>query len=306
MEQGHRVALVTVAKTWGSAPRPAGSWLVVRSDGLIEGSVSGGCVEDDLIHRMTSGEMQTEWPFPLVYGVTRDQAERFGLPCGGTLELLVEPAPAQSILEELASRLGSRERVLRSIDIHSGQVALSGASREAALSWSGSRLETVHGPQWRLLIIGAGQTSTYLAAMAQALDYEVSVCDPRQEYNKTWNVPGTTLLTTMPDDTVLDLKLDARTAVVALTHDPKLDDMALLEALKSDAFYVGAVGSRVNTERRRKRLADHFDLSAVQVQRLRGPVGLAIGSHTPPEISIAILAEMIAIRNGSLDCLRSN
>lgn len=214
----------------------------MRGHGLIERTVSGGCVEDDLIHRMTSGEMHAQRPFPLVYGVTRDQAERFDLPCGRALGLLVEPDPEQSILEEHAARLCSRECERRCIDLPSGRVALAGASRHATPLWSGSRLETVHGPQWRLLIIGAGQTSTYVAAMARALDYEVSICNPRQVYSRTWNVPGTTLLTTMPDDTVLELKLDAKTAAVALTHDPKLDDMTLLESLKSEAFYVGAVG----------------------------------------------------------------
>jgi xanthine dehydrogenase accessory factor len=133
--------------------------------------------------------------------------------------------------------------------------------------------------------------------MAQALDYQVFVCDPRSEYSAAWSVAGTTLVKGMPDDAVLTLDLDAHSAVVALTHDPKLDDMALLEALKSPSFYVGALGSRLNNERRRARLLQHFDLAQAEIDRLHGPVGLPIGSHTPPEIAISILAEMTAVKN---------
>lgn len=165
------------------------------------------------------------------------------------------------------------------------------------LHWDGARLSTVHGPQWRLLIVGAGQISRYLAPMAQALDYDITVCDPREEYGPGWDVPGTRLANTMPDDTLLAMEPDARLAVVALTHDPKLDDMVLLEALRSTAFYVGAVGSHLNSARRRERLAEYFGFSARELARLHGPIGLPIGSHTPPEIAVAILAEMTAVRN---------
>lgn len=298
--EGHRIALVTVVRTWGSAPRPPGSWLVLRGDGLVEGSVSGGCIEDDLIVRMADGRMNASMPFTLVYGVSRDEATRFGLPCGGTLELVVEPAPDLALLDELAQRLARRERVHRLVEVGVTKVSLAPAQRSDELRWDGTRLSSVHGPQWRLLIIGAGQISRYLGPMALALDYEVIVCDPREEYHLHWNTPGTRMLTTMPDDTVLALKIDARCAVVALTHDPKLDDLALLEALKSPAFYVGAVGSHVNNERRRERLVAHFDLTVDEVDRLHGPVGLAIGSHTPPEIAVAILAEMIAVRHNAI------
>lgn len=297
-EAGHCFALVTVVRTWGSAPRPPGAWLALRDDGLVEGSVSGGCIEDDLIARMRAGAIAGTAPSKLVYGVTRDEATRFGLPCGGTLELVVEPAPDIALLKELAARLTARQLAARHVDLLAGSVSVSNAWRDDALQWDGSRLTTVHGPQWRLLIIGAGQISRYLAQMAQALDYDIIVCDPREEYGPGWDVPGTCLATTMPDDTVLALELDPRSAVVALTHDPKLDDMALLEALKSPAFYVGALGSSVNSQRRRERLVQHFDLSQAEVERLHGPVGIPIGSKTPPEIAVSILAEMTAVRNG--------
>lgn len=296
--EGRRFAMVTVARTWGSAPRPPGAWLVVRDDGLVEGSVSGGCIEDDLVARIRQGRLGGTAPFKLVYGVTKDEATRFGLPCGGTLELVVEPAPHVAVLADLASRLAKRQLALRHVDLESGTVSLSIAQRSDALQWDGTHLRTVHGPQWRLLMIGAGQISRYLAQMAQALDYEIIVCDPRAEYGSGWDLPGSQLVTTMPDDTVLAMAPDARSAVVALTHDPKLDDMALLEALKSPAFYVGAVGSRLNNAARRERLAHHFDLSNADLSRLHGPVGLPIGSHTPPEIALAVLAEMTAVKNG--------
>jgi xanthine dehydrogenase accessory factor len=148
-----------------------------------------------------------------------------------------------------------------------------------------------------MLVIGASQLSKYLAQIAIGLDYQVTVCDPRDEYTQTWDVPGVTLVRTMPDDTVHAMQLDERCAVVALTHDPKLDDLALMEALKSRAFYVGALGSRANNAKRRERLRE-FDLTPAQIDRLHGPIGLYIGSRTPPEIAVSILAEITAIKNG--------
>ena len=295
---GHRFALVTVARTWGSAPRPPGAWMALRDDGQVQGSVSGGCIEDDLIARMAAGELRGTRPFIQRYGVTPDEARRFGLPCGGVLELVVEPAPDIASLNELAQRIAAGQLALRSIDLDAGAVAIRDGCRSDQLTWDGRFLTTLHGPAWRLLIIGAGQISRYLASMAQALDYQVLICDPRFEYSAGWDVPGATLLPGMPDNAVVDLALDPRSAVVALTHDPKLDDMALLEALKSPAFYVGALGSRANNAKRRARLLQHFDLSETEVARLHGPVGLPIGSRTPPEIAVSILAEITATKNG--------
>lgn len=296
--EGHRAALVTVAQTWGSAPRPAGAWMALRDDGRVQGSVSGGCIEDDMIARMLDGRIGGSQPFVLTYGVTREEANRFGLPCGGTLELVVEPAPDHALLTDLAARLEGGQLVRREIELASGKVRILDACRGEALQWDGQRLSTIHGPHWRLLIIGAGQISRYLAQMAQALDYAVTICDPREEYSVEWDVPGAPLVAGMPDDVVMAMAPDPHSAIVALTHDPKLDDMALLEALKSPAFYVGALGSRVNNAARKARLLEYFDLSEDEVGRLHGPVGLHIGSRTPPEIAVSILAEMTAVKNG--------
>jgi xanthine dehydrogenase accessory factor len=148
-----------------------------------------------------------------------------------------------------------------------------------------------------MLIIGAGQLSQFLAQIAVGLEYQVTVCDPREEYRGSWTLPGVDVVHAMPDDVVLEMKLDSRSAVIALTHDPKLDDLALMEALKTDAFYVGAIGSRVNNARRRERLRE-FDLTEAQIAKLHGPIGIYIGSKTPYEIAVSILAELTAVKNG--------
>jgi xanthine dehydrogenase accessory factor len=293
-KEGFGVKLVTVVETWGSAPRKAGAMLALRADGRLAGSVSGGCVEDDLVQRL--GQTGSVLPQLIVYGVSKEEAARFGLPCGGTLRLLQETVGDTAWISELIAQTSAHHIVARSVDLASGAVALSPASRDAQPQFDGATLRTIHGPRWRLLIIGAVQIASYLAHMAQMLDFDVTVCDPREEFSAAWDVKGSTLSTQMPDDLVLALEMDQHTAVVAVTHDPKLDDMALLEALKSDAFYVGALGSMVNQVKRRERLA-MFDLSPQQIERLHGPIGLHIGSRTPPEIAVSILAEIIAVRN---------
>jgi xanthine dehydrogenase accessory factor len=294
--EGHAVWLVTVIETWGSAPRPPGALLAVRDDGQVSGSVSGGCVEDDLIDRVRHGE-RVQRPSLIAYGVTKEEAARFGLPCGGNLRLVQEPLVETDWISEILDRTARHELVARVLDLDTGQVTTESARRGDAFSFDGHRMRALFGPRWRMLIIGAGQLSRALAPMALALDFEVICCDPREEYHAGWDMPGTTFSREMPDDLVIALQLDPHSAVVALTHDPKLDDMALLEALKSPAFYIGALGSRGNTAKRKERLA-LFDLSSAEIDRLHGPIGLDIGSRTPAEIAVSILAEVIAVRNG--------
>ncbi len=298
LEEGHRVVLATIVETWGSSPRPAGAMLAIRGDGLVAGSVSGGCVEDDLIHRIRNKSLAIGKPEIASYGISKDEATRYGLPCGGKLELVLEPVGDSGRLSELLERVERHELTARTLDLQSGAVALRPANRnDDTLQFDRLRLTTVHGPRWRILIIGAGQLSQYLAQMAQALDYSITVCDPRAEYADTWNVEGAMLDRGMPDDVALTMNLDSHSAVVAVTHDPKLDDLALMEALKSPAFYVGALGSRLNSQKRHERLMT-FDLTAGELSRLHGPIGLNIGSKTPPEIAVSILAEMTAVRHG--------
>lgn len=295
---GHRFALVTVARTWGSSPRPAGAWMLLRHDGRVAGSVSGGCIEDDLIGRMQDGSLRGPKPFSLVFGVTSEDARRHGLPCGGTLEVVVEPDVDLASLAPIERCLRDRSSCVREVNLASGMATVSSGASADEVTWDGSILRTPHGPAWRMLIIGSNQLGRSLAGMAVALDYQVTVCDPRPEYAEVWDQAAIPLVRTMPDDTVVAMKPDARTVIVAVTHDPKLDDMALLEALRSDAFYVGALGSRRNNEQRRARLAQYFDFSADELSRLHGPVGLPLGSRTPAEIAIAIVAELIALRRG--------
>jgi xanthine dehydrogenase accessory factor len=294
---GHRAELVTVIKTWGSSPRPIGATLAICDDGCVVGSVSGGCIEDDLIARVREHGITRSVPEIVSYGITADEAHRFGLPCGGTIELAIEPLGPHSRIAELLDMLEQRQLAERRLDLDTGAVALVPVSAGSVLELRGRELVTQHGPRWRLLIIGAGQLSRFLAQIASAMDYHVTVCDPREEYRAGWQVDGVQLVHAMPDDLVLEMKLDHRSAVVALTHDPKLDDLALMEALKSDAFYVGAIGSRVNNAKRRERLLQ-FDVSEQQLAKLHGPIGLYIGSKTPAEIAISILAEMTAVKNG--------
>jgi xanthine dehydrogenase accessory factor len=295
IENGHRVALATVVETWGSAPRPVGAWLAIREDGQLAGSVSGGCVEDDLIERVRSDVLTSALPQIVLYGVSKEEAARFGLPCGGTLRLVVEPRPEIATLRELRDRVAAKQVCARMLDMQTGIARLVEASRGDSHSFDGRIMRAIYGPRWRLVVVGAGQLSQYVATMAIGADYEVTVVDPREEFAAGFEVPGVRFERGMPDDVILELGIDCHTAIVALSHDPKLDDMALLEALKSPAFYVGALGSRVNTAKRKERLG-MFDLTQEQIGRLKGPIGLFIGAKTPPEIAVSILAEITATK----------
>ena len=297
LKEGHPVAIATVVQTWGSAPRPIGSWLAIRQDGQVAGSVSGGCVEDDLIRRVQTEILTRDTPEFVVYGVSQQEAARFGLPCGGTLRLLVEPKPELAVLETLLESISSHRVSRRSVSIASGKSTLQDGDRHDEFTCSDTEMCTTYGPRWRMVIIGAGQLSLYTADFALASDFEVIVIDPREEYAEGLNRDDVTFIQGMPDDALLEIGVDPHTAVVALTHDPKLDDMALMEALKSPAFYVGALGSRKNTQKRKERLLE-FDVSEEQAERLHGPVGLYIGALTPPEIAVSILAEVIAVKYG--------
>ena len=295
LEAGRRVHLCSVVQTWGSAPRLPGALLALRDDGHLVGSVSGGCIEDDLADKARNGSLPAR-PQLLDYGVSRDEAQRFGIPCGGLLRILVEPLQAAEQLSPLLDAMRSGRLLRRSLHLTSGEVRLADALPGSQPVLEGDWFHSSFGPQWRLLIIGANQLGAVLARMAQALDFAVTICDPREEMRAEWRVEGAAWADGMPDDVVQAFVPDAHTAIVAVTHDPKLDDMALLEALKCDAFYVGALGSRKNQEKRRERLR-LFDLGDVELARLHGPVGLAIGSRTPAEIAVAILAEIIQERS---------
>lgn len=302
-QDGKRAVLATVVRTWGSSPRPVGSIMALREDGAVVGSVSGGCIEDDLIARYTQPDgadaLPHEGPPQFVkYGETADEAFRFGLPCGGTLEVLLEFNPDAHRLGQLVATLDAGDLVHRHLRLSDGAVSLQTTGDPAELSLDDDELINTFGPGYRMLIIGAVQMSEYLAVMAQFSGFSVTVCDPREEYRQGWNMPGVNVVSTMPDDTVAAFRPDARSCIITLTHDPKLDDMALLQALETPAFYIGALGSRRNNNARRQRMIEHFDQTEESLARLRGPVGIFIGSKTPPEIAVSVMAEVLAVKNG--------
>jgi xanthine dehydrogenase accessory factor len=231
------------------------------------------------------------------YGVSKDEAVRFGLPCGGTLQLLVEPRPELAILEAIMSGIKKRSIVLREVNVLTGQSTLSIGNRSTQFQFSNEKMQTIYGPRWRMFIIGAGQLSLCLASFALTSDFDITIIDPREEYAEGIGSEGIQFIQGMPDDVMQELGVDSHTAIVALTHDPKIDDLALIDALQSEAFYVGALGSHTNTQKRKERLRE-FNLSTEQLERLHGPVGLAIGALTPPEIAVSIMAEVIAVKYG--------
>jgi len=300
---GRHALLATVVRTWGSSPRPVGSIMALADDGAVVGSVSGGCIEDDLIARYSRAHGTPAQPLAsgppafVKYGITADEAHRFGLPCGGTLELLLEYDPDAQALAELVTELEAGRLVRRTVRLADGAVQLAPADAPTELMLGDEALANTFGPEYRMLLIGAGQLAEYLATMAAFSGFAVTLCDPRAEYRSGWSLPGVAMSTEMPDDAVKAFRPDRRSCVVALTHDPKLDDLALLEALESEAFYVGAIGSRRNAQARRERMIEHFEQTEASLARLRGPIGIYIGSKTPPEIAVSVMAEILAVKN---------
>jgi len=237
-------------------------------------------------------------PQVVQYGVSADEAQRFGLPCGGTLELILEFEPALASLEQLLPLLDSGNLVRRELDLDNGQVHLTTTGAPEQFGFDGRHMLNTLGPGYRMLLIGAGVLAEYLATMALFNGFKVAVCDPRPEYMDGWNVSGVEKIVGMPDDVVRAFAPDLRSCIIGLSHDPKLDDLALLEALHSPAFYIGVIGSRRNNQSRRERLIEHFGVSEASLQRLHGPIGIYIGSKTPAEIAVSAMAEILATKNG--------
>ena len=301
-------ALFTVVRTWGSSPRPVGALMALNCHRMVIGSVSGGCVEDDLLERYASGDVSQAAGLTLredahgasfvLYGVSSDEARRFGLPCGGTLELLAEVNPPLQALERLVESIEAGCLIRRTVHVPDGRVGLVATGQTEPFHVNRAVISQTLGPGYRMLLIGAGQTSEYLATIALFSGFGVTVCDPREEYRGSWTVTGASLVHDMPDDAVSAFRPDANSAIIALSHDPKLDDLALIDALGTDAMYVGAIGSRRNDAARRMRLAEHFAVPPIALERLRGPIGMYIGSRTPAEIAVSVMAEVLAVKNG--------
>jgi xanthine dehydrogenase accessory factor len=273
--------------------------LVMRDDGVHAGSVSGGCIEEDLVIRYKHSELTERFPNLINYGVNRQDALRFGLPCGGRLELVVEQLESAEPLKTLLSRITSGQLIARRVCMNTGEVSLHSASEVNDFRYTKDEMIKVFGPSWHILLIGAGHLSRYVAGIALMLDYNVTVCDPREEYRAGWDLEGVNFTHIMPDDAVKQIINQHRTILITLAHDPKLDDMALMEALTDDIFYVGALGSKRSNDQRRERLRQ-LGVTEQQLAGLHAPVGLPIGSHTPPEIAVSIMAEITAVRNNAL------
>ena len=259
---------------------------------MLVGSVSGGCVEKQLSESFKGQPVSRAH----VHSIDDQQAKRYGLACGGELELVFETITQTSQLKQILNHLANRERICRVVDIGNAEATLRAATRRDTFSWHAGRLQQVFGPSWRLLIVGAGQLSRFTAQFARTLDFEVIVVDPRESFRLAWDVDGLQVLGSSPDEAVLTYTTDSQSAVLALSHDPNIDDLALLEALPSDAFFVGALGSTRNYQKRCERLAG-LDVPASAIARLRGPVGLPIGSRTSAEIAISIMAELVQARH---------
>ncbi|WP_045858809.1 XdhC family protein [Teredinibacter purpureus] len=287
------IFLITVLSTWGSSPRPPGSMMVWSEKSGVIGSVSGGCVEDDLIKRLLAREFDGSLPCEIPYGGEADAQGEIRLPCGGILKVLIENVLPCDLSEWKAIRdyVAERQGVSRCICRASGAWRFV-VSQSHSLKSSDTHLQVYMGPTRKLLIIGANQTSFYLANYASSLDFDVTICDPSDSLSDLWQTEAFEFVGIYPDGLIDDRFSDSNSAIVAVSHDPRLDDMALLEALPSDAFYVGVMGSQKTTVARLKRLRE-LDVTSAQIERLHAPIGLDIGSKTPAEIAISIAAQLV-------------
>lgn len=289
--------LCTIVKTIGSSPRPVGSLLAVLPGGAQVGSLSGGCVEEDLVEKLRRGEFSSATPSQVEYGVTAEENERLGLPCGGRLQIVIQRLDTgdNDWLQAVADALLERRCVERVVSLEDGATRINPTAQFMPLQVTAATLTQSFGPRMRLLLVGAGQLAHSLGELALAMDYEVIVTDPRAEVLAQWQLPAVELVQGMPDDVVRERAADRHAIVITLTHDPRIDDMALMEALTTDAWYVGALGSQRTTAKRLPRLRQ-LGLTDAQLARLHAPVGLDIGSKTPIEIAISIMAELTQLR----------
>ncbi|MGR3616031.1 MAG: XdhC family protein [Paracoccaceae bacterium] len=305
-QAGGGAVLATVVETWGSAPRRVGSQLVVGGDGRIEGSVSGGCVEGAVITEALDAINDGQHRL-LEFGVSDDDAFAVGLACGGTMRVLVEPVGSAlpvDVLTDLVAARKKRQQVAYTVDVETGERALTTRGHEDRFLMDRSGFESdsrtfvaIHNPPLRLVVVGAVHITQALVPMARLAGYDPIIIDPRAAFAAQERFEGEVLLDDWPDEAVAGLGLDARTALVLLTHDPKLDDPALEAGLRAACFYIGALGSKRTHAKRVERMQG-AGFSQDQIARIHGPVGLDIGAAGPAEIAVSILAEMTAVLRG--------
>ncbi|MGR3368035.1 MAG: XdhC family protein [Sagittula sp.] len=300
---GKGAVLATVVETWGSAPRRVGSQLAISGEGLIEGSVSGGCVEGAVIvealEALEDGDARE-----LEFGVSDGDAFAVGLACGGTIRVLVEPVGKvmpEGLLTELCAARAAREPVAYVVDLETGrrEVVREGYETRFRMDRSGFEEDgrtfvAIHNPPLRLIVVGAVHIAQALVPMARIAGYDPIIIDPRETFGSEARFPGERILNDWPDEAVEALGLDGRTALVLLTHDPKLDDPALEKALASKCFYIGALGSTRTHGKRITRL-EAQGFSEEQIARIHGPIGLDIGAAGPAEIAVSVIAEMTRV-----------
>ena len=307
LNQGAKPWLVTVVATIGSSPRPVGSLVAFRADGSQVGSVSGGCVEEDLIARLLAREFSGPQVYLTDYGVSAEDNEKWGLPCGGRLELAIQQLDTKDLgwVRDAHHAMSTRQTLLRSVSLQSGETWISPAEHFAPLEKNDDTLTHCFGPRHRLLLVGAGQLAAHLSTLALAMDYEVLLADSREWALDQWQGPDVEKILGLPDDVVREHAADEHCAVITLSHDPRVDDMALMEALDSACWYVGALGSVRTTEKRLQRLSQ-LGLSSGALARLHAPVGLSIGSKTTMEIAVSIMAQLTQLRRESQDLAHSS
>ncbi|MBP2513202.1 XdhC family protein [Sphingomonas sp. PvP018] len=286
--KGERMAIATVVSTWGSAPRPKGSHMLVHEDGRFEGSVSGGCVESDIL--ATAADVIAGAPFQVRnYGVADAAAWEVGLPCGGEIAVMVQPVSAEGFDPELFDRIADARDQGDALTVTTD---LATGHSDARPAETGEVFVNRYDPPRRLLIVGAVQIAQALAGLARELGIATVVIDPRARFLTDERFPGVTLDDRWPDEAIAALRPGPSTAVVTLSHDIKIDDPALIAALATDAAYVGALGSRKSHAARRERLAA-AGVSPENIERIDAPVGIDIGAIGPSEIALSVAAAMI-------------
>jgi len=273
-------------------------------DGELVGSISGGCIEEDFLEQLRDGSLKAQYdkeskPLTVKYGVTMEEQARLKLPCGGQLHVLLEFIDSNEqtceVFKRLAGDLENHTKVSRLVDLTNGVISAEAQSSEDAVVIAGTLMTHSLSPMYRLLILGAGDVAKFVAEMAIALEYDVMLCDPRPNYLDNWYVPGVETTEQLPDDVVRERFSNPYSGIIALAHDPRVDDMALMEALKTNAFYIGAMGSVRTSAARRERLPE-LGLSVEEIDRLHAPIGFQINSKTPAEIAISVMAEITSVR----------
>ena len=305
LEDGKAVWLCTILKTWGSSPRPIGSMMACTLDGELVGSISGGCIEEDFLEQLRDGSLKQQYlgeqkPIRVKYGITAEEQARLKLPCGGQLHVLLEyfePQPGLiEIFNHIRNALENHRKISRVVNMETGEIGYTDEAAKQAVDIDEPSLIHSLSPHYKLLLLGAGDVARYVAELALALEYDVTLCDPRPKYLQNWHVDGVNTTSRLPDDVVREQFNNPYSGIIALAHDPRVDDMALMEGLKTEAFYIGAMGSDRTSATRRERLPE-LGLSEAEIDRLHAPIGIQIGSKTPAEIAISIMAEITAVRH---------